>query len=203
MKNHILSIVAMMMLFSSCSRDSELDRTIFVPDESNNNLPAYTEWGYNAFGAIYDIRNYFLVSNSIVPCKILYKDGLLHFSLNGILTSNYNNQHEKMTLLFSFPKENISQYYDLLALNNTEINLASNDCIVKINNGENEQVLDIIDGFLCFKRAQLLSIDDEPNRVILSGIFELRFLENGNDFPISFSEGRFDFGINNNVFYVY
>ena len=193
-----------MILSSSCRKESQMDRTIFIPDDEDASLPAYTEWGYNSFGAIYDNRTYFLVSNNIAPCKILYKDGDLRFTLSGILraqNTRYSTEREQMTLSISFPEENITQYSDLLTLNNKQINLADKDCVVKMIRGESERTLEIVNGVLHFKRAQILYIDDIPNRVILSGVFELRFLEN--DFPTIISDGRFDVGINDNVFYAY
>ena len=194
-----------MILLSSlsCDRDPQMDRTIFIPDETEPSLPAYTEWGYNSFGAIYDNRTFFLVSSNIVPCKILYRDEVLRFTLSGVLQAqnHYGAEKEQITLSFSFPEENITQYSDLLMLNNKPINLSDEDCVVKIIRGENERTLEVIDGILHFKRAQLLYIDDVPNRVILSGVFRLRFVEN--DFPTIISDGRFDVGINDNVFYAY
>ena len=182
------------ILFGACSRD-EMDRTIFIPDEKDNKLPAYTEWGYNSFGAEYE-RDYFLASNEIVPCKIMYKDNKLHFYLSGVIRDG-----KEMTLIFSFPLNKINEISDLLQLNNQKINLSNEDCTVSVFQYNNEIVLDVINGELYFKRAQLLNIDDEINRVILSGVFELRFLQNG--FPSTISNGRFDLGITKNVFYSY
>jgi hypothetical protein len=183
----------MSCLLASCAEENALDRTIFIPDESDPNLPAYTEWGYNSFGAKYE-RSYFLVSNSIIPCKILYQSGQLQFSLTG------NIDYEKKTLSFIFPFLSISDYSDLIQLNNKEINLADSDCIVKLSQRDgNDKILNVLNGTLHFKRAQLLNIDDIPNRIILSGTFELRFIQN--EFPEIISDGRFDLGINNNVFY--
>jgi len=183
------------ILLSSCAKDNVMDRTIFIPDENNAQLPAYTEWGYNSFGAEYE-RDYFLASNQIVPCKIMYKNNQLQFSLIGTVDSGRN-----MTLSFIFPFAQISEYKDLVQLNNTEIDLSANDCTVKILGDNNETILNILEGKLYFKRAQLLSIDDVVNRVILSGMFEFRFMQN--DFPATMSDGRFDMGITKNVFYAY
>jgi len=202
MRNYIfITIATLVILFSSCDSEPQMDRTIFIPDETDASLPAYTEWGYNSFGAVYDVRSYFVVSNYIVPCKILYKDGLLRFSLSGILKGNHYSGSERITLSFNFPLDKPMQYTDLLVLNDIKLDLASDGCVVNIIRGENEQTLKVVDGILHFKRAQLLNIDDDPNRIILSGTFELRFLEN--DFPTSISDGRFDVGINKNVFYAY
>ena len=204
--NFCIIITAMMFFLSlSCDREPQMDRTIFIPDEKEPSLPAYTEWGYNSFGAIYDNRTYFLVSNNIAPCKILYKDGFIRFSLSGVFKAQnapyYGAEKEQITLSFSFPEENITQYSDLLSFNNKRLNLTDEDFVVKMIRGENERTLEVVNGVLHFKRAQLLYIDDVPNRVILSGVFELRFLEN--DFPTIISDGRFDVGINDNVFYAY
>ena len=179
----------------SCSIDP-MERTIFVPDQEDYNLPAYTEWGYNTFGAEYE-RDYFLVSYRIVPCKISYEDNHIHFALSG------NVHYEKeMTLSFTFPfaLEN-NDYTDLMQLHGTKIDLSDSDCVVSIWQNNTEIPLDVLEGELYFKRTQLLSIDDQINRVILSGFFNVRFLQNG--FPTNLSNGRFDLGITKNIFYAY
>jgi hypothetical protein len=182
-------------LISSCSKDV-LDRTIFIPDQEDHNLPAYTEWGYNTFGAEYE-RDYFLVSNKIIPCKILYRDNYLQFTLFGVI-----RERKEMALTFIFPftfTEN--DYKDLVQLHGVRIDLSKDDCTVKITQNDTDTILDIFEGELYFKRVQILSVDDKINRVILSGFFDLRFLQN--DFPTSISNGRFDLGITKNVYYSY
>jgi len=193
MKKNCL-LILIIILFSSCSKEV-LDRTIFIPDENNRNLPAYTEWGYNTFGAEYE-RDYFLVSNKIVPCKILYRENLLQFSLSGTIRDN-----QEMMLSFIFPSLQIDDYTDLLQLHDREIDLSADDCIVKILRNDKEIFLNVFEGKLHFKRAQLLSIDDQVNRVILSGVFDLTFMQN--DFPAFIYNGRFDLGITKNLFYTY
>jgi hypothetical protein len=64
-----------------------------------------------------------------------------------------------------------------------------------------ETTLNVLEGELFFKRAQLLRVDDEVNRVILSGTFDVRFLLN--NLPAHISNGRFDMGITENIFYTY
>lgn len=189
---YLLLIISILIL--SCS-DDVLDRTIFIPDEENNNLPAYTEWGYNTFGAKFE-RDYFLAHQKITPCKVVYKDGEIHFLLNGTIRDN-----KEMGLLFIFPTTPINNYEDLLKLHDFQIDLSNNDCVVKMIQDNIETKLDIKEGLLHFKRAQFLSIDESPNRTILSGIFELRYFQN--EFPITISSGRFDLGINESCFYSY
>lgn len=191
MKNRCLILVISILLFS-CSKNV-LDRTIFIPDEDDDNLPAYTEWGYNSFGAEYE-RDYFRVSNKIIPCKIVSSNNQLQFLLSGTTRGG----KEEMSLLFIFPATQIKDYKDLILLNNTTIDLSQNDCEVKIIQNNTSTTLDIVEGDIYFKRTQLLSVDDVVNRTILSGTFDIRFLQNG--FPTTISNGRFDLGITKNVF---
>ena len=190
----ICFIVVIGALLSSCSKDV-MDRTIFIPDDEDDTLPLYTEWGYNSFGAEYE-RDYFLVSNAISPCKIMYSDNQLQFSLSG----KTRNDKKEMTLTFIFPSTPMYDYQDLVQLHNSKIDLAANDCTVKITQDNVETILDVLRGELYFKRTQLLSIDDKVNRVILSGTFDLQFLQNG--FPSYISDGRFDVGITQKIFYL-
>ena len=188
-------ILFVSILMASCSKGDVMDRTIFLPDADDDSLPAYTEWGYNTFGAKYD-RAYFLASYYIVPCKIVYKDNHLHFYLSGVI-----RYQEEITLAIIFPLAQMSDYKDLMQLNNKKIDLADNNCTIKIiQNGKDDLILEDKKGELYFKRTQLLSIDDAVNRVILSGFFEINFLKNG--MPTRMSSGRFDLGITNGVVYI-
>jgi hypothetical protein len=199
MKKQLFPIVSILLLVCACN-ESEMDRTIFIPDDNDKNLPAYTEWGYNSFGAKYE-RTYFLATNDIVPCKITYQNGMLNFYLSGYLVGNVASHYynaEKMTLAFSFPSSPMNNYADLVSLNDTQIDLTDASCIVKIERNNVETALIPRIGHLTFKRAQLLSIDDEVNRVILSGTFDIQFLMNGR--PENISDGRFDVGINKDFY---
>ena len=190
MKKYISTLAIFSLLLFSCDENS-LDRTIFIPDENNPDLPAYTEWGYNSFGAIYE-RAVIVSTNSIVPCKIVYKDDILDFSLIG----QYNR--EKMTLTFSFPLPGLQTIDDLADLNDLKVDLTEN-CTIKLNNSQIP--LEVLSGQLHFKRIQLLSVDEKFNRIILSGTFEARFLRDG--LPEAISDGRFDIGVTSKDFYNY
>jgi len=196
MKKYILSAV-ILLLISSCSYDNYMEKTVFIPDEDDRNLPAYTEWGYNSFGAKYE-RTYFTATYDIIPCKVVYRSGILNFNISGRVGSGYNNGSE-MTLTFSFPAslvgENnpMSDYKDLMVLHKKEIDLTDASCEVKLTKNSQTEVLSIFSGKLAFKRAQLLRINEKENRVILSGTFDMRFLRN--ELPEVLSDGRFDFGI--------
>ena len=188
MKTQISTLLAVLtFLLFSCV--DVMDQTIFIPDKDDPNLPAYTEWGYNSFGAEYD-GYYFLMSDGITPCEITYSNNQLQFLLHGI-----THNGDKMKLLFIFPSEPMSDYKDLALLHDREINLSANNCTVKID----DTTLQNIEGKLHFKRVQLLRIDGLLERAILSGVFELSFMQDGVSSIIS--NGRFDLGITNSVFY--
>jgi len=191
---HLLYTIILLTL-CSCTYDL-LEKTIFIPDDYDSNLPAYTEWGYNTFGANYE-RQYFFATYDIVPCKVVYQDGILNFSLCGCIGPFYSfwsNNNEKIILTFSFPTYPVKDFKDLMELHRKEFNLLNNvSCEVKMTKNFQKEVLTVLSGHLNFKRAQLLRLDDKENRVILSGVFDLKFLEN--DIPVSISNGRFDLGI--------
>jgi len=192
-KNSLLLLIIILLV--SCGK-YETGRTVFIPDPDDYNLPAYTEQGYNAFGAEYE-RDYFLVSDKIAPCKIRSHENQLQFSLSGTIRDG-----KEMTLSFIFPVEQMKDYKGLLQLHNKEIDLAADDCVVKISQDGKETILDIYNyGNLHFKRTQLVNIDDVENCVILSGYFCLDFMQD--DFPSFICNGRFDLRITKYLFYAY
>ena len=196
MKKIIFTIITCVTIISCDREEPQLDRTIFIPDDTNPSLPAYSEWGYNVFGAKYE-RTYFMANERIIPCKIMYRNDSVYFLMQGVVGDDYPQQ--KMALTFIFPSEELVDYNDLIMLNKKVIPLNA-DCTVKMTVDNNEKTLSITKGELNFKRAQLLSIDDVVNRVILSGTFDFQFLTTS-VFPESFSYGRFDLAITENEFY--
>ncbi|MDR1380517.1 MAG: hypothetical protein LBJ47_03455 [Tannerella sp.] len=189
MKKYFSLTASFLMLFISCSGYS-LDDTVFIPDPEDSNLPAYTEWGYNSFGAIYE-RDYFVSSSTVVPCKIIYNEGRLEFFLLGHL--KYSGD---MSLHFSFPSSPMTDWRDLLSLHGTVIDLTGDGCEVEWKHS----VRPLPGSHLTFSRVQLLRVDGVENRVILSGRFDIKFLMDGQ--PQTLSNGRFDLGINKD-FYSY
>jgi hypothetical protein len=195
MKKYSLLLI-ITLLSSTCGDYEEMEKTIFVPDENDKNLPAYTEWGYNSFGAKYE-RMYFNATNTIVPCKIMYQSGVMTFTLSGRIVSgysSYNNSGENMTLYISFPIEGtMNNYKDLMALHQKNIDFTDQACQIRMLRGSGTEDITLLSGNLFFKRVQQLRINEEENRAILSGTFEMVFLRN--DLPEIISNGRFDVGI--------
>jgi hypothetical protein len=160
-----------------------MDEVIFIPDAADKNLPAYTEWGYNSFGARYG-SEYFLASSSNFPCKITSNSGKLNFELRGSVSIS-----ELMTLNMSFPFADLSHYTQLVALNGQTIDLADSGSAVTVN----QSAVEVSSGTLTFKRAQLLRIDFEQSHIILSGTFELSYQQAGVTHELT--DGRFDVSI--------
>ncbi|MBN2165234.1 MAG: hypothetical protein JW717_03055 [Marinilabiliaceae bacterium] len=66
----LLVFISILFLLASCTSDYELEESIFVADSEFPELPEYSEWGYNTFGAFYD-RKHFVSNNSEVPVKVI------------------------------------------------------------------------------------------------------------------------------------
>ena len=189
------SFLMIIWLLLSCEGSGEMQDTIFVPDINDKNLPAYTEWGFNSFGALYE-RRYFFATKDIVPCKIIYGNGKLTFNLSGRTGSSYSpiGSGDTFTLSFSFPvSQPINNHKDLLTLHKKYINLSDSSCEVELSRNAVRERLTGLSGELIFNRVQLLRINEIENRVILSGTFDFSFWRN--QLPEIMSNGRFDVGI--------
>jgi hypothetical protein len=179
----------------SCSNQTELSDSIYIPDSENPELPAYTEWGYNTFGAFFD-RSVFKYSASEIPLKVTVENKELAFIFQGI-EGNYSGNY--MALRFILSSSDVKAYQDLLVFNDTIIDLTGNNVKVEIILNENVENLDISEGKLNFKRSQKVFVDDLEKEIILSGYFNLKYIKN--KIPSTMSDGRFDFGVNNENFY--
>ena len=83
MKNNIINIAfGALLLIVACSKETELGKSVFIPDSDFPDLPAYSEWGYNTFGAYYD-RELFVYNESEVPAKVINTGGRTSFLLKG------------------------------------------------------------------------------------------------------------------------
>jgi hypothetical protein len=206
MKNLAFLVLTFSLVFTGCSKSEyELDKSVYIPDPDYPELPAYTEWGYNTFGAYYE-RKLFVYTDNEVPAKVINRGGVTRFSLNGILSEMndhyyYDNSHygTPMMLNMELPGFNPQVYSDLIQLNDTIYDLT--DSAVKLIIGTDTTDLQILQGSLQFQRVQNLIVDKTPKLVVLSGHFGLQALINDN--PISISYGRFDVGIDEYDFIKY
>jgi hypothetical protein len=195
----IISIVAL-WLSSGCKKETELEKSIFVPDSETPELPAYSEWGYNTFGAFYD-RQIFISTDAQVPAKIFSSDTATQFILEGEVWKDYYiGTNSELTLTFILKGFNPASFQELVALNDSTINLKDPGCMVQITGSLIAKPVKILSGTLFFKRVQNLSVDKQHVEAILSGYFEFTALIN--DVPVTVSEGRFDMGIGPDNFYL-
>jgi hypothetical protein len=195
----IVSILAIIII-QGCKKETELKRSVFMADSEMPELPAYSEWGYNTFGAFYD-RQVFRSSDALVPSKVYSSDTATQLIMEGELWadeygSDYSDMTMKITLLGFTPQN----YGDLVVLNDSVINLKDPRCIVQLDGSFISKPIRIISGSLYFKRIQNLSVDKQHIEAIVSGYFEFKAFVNDN--PVTVSEGRFDLGIGSDNFYL-
>lgn len=178
----------------SCS-DSNLQKSIFIPDPDFHDLPKYSEWGYNTFGCYYD-RAAFISDDVNVPVKVITTNGQTFFVFTG-----HKGTSNPFSITLSLSKFTPSTYADLVSLDNSFIYLTNADFSVTITENNQTVPATAISGGFYFKRAQNLLVDDKPEEVILSGTFEFQLLID--QVPVSITNGRFDVGVSNSNFFKY
>jgi len=196
MKTKIL-FFALIIMLASCAKENDLKKSVMIYDDELTDLPAYTEWGYNTFGAYYD-REVFISNDTDIPLKVICQNGETVFNFNGQNNANYweaSDMKMKIRMLNFYPEI----FTDLLIFNDSIVNFKDSTIQVEIIRNNQTYTCNVISGGMHFKRAQELYVDDVLIEVILSGYFDFQVLINGE--PISISEGRFDFGINNSNFF--
>ncbi len=205
MKKGIFCLLAAVIIFTAaCSEETELKRSVFIPDETYPDLPAYTEWGYNSFGAYYDMEPF--ISNDYgVTAKMINTGGKTSFSLSGHMSHGYYYDYypdDIVSLVFDFYNFDPQSYTDLISLNNHNVDLTDPSCKVRMITGTDDNELVILSGTMVFNRAQNLYVDKKLAEVILSGTFGFQALVDGEE-PVSVTLGRFDVGIGFDSFFRY
>jgi hypothetical protein len=201
MRLMIFILFAMVVLFTSCESENDLKKSVMIKDKDNPDLPEYSEWGYNTFGAYYDERRAFISNNELVPVKVMVDNHGTSFSLIGQLGTDGYESKDKMVISFVLADFKPAKYKDLLALNDTLFNLADPRYKVHIfyDDDNIDDTVEIRSGEIEFKRAQNLIVDKEEIEVILSGVFNFKARINGE--WVNITEGRFDVGIHDDNFY--
>lgn len=203
MKKQLFIFSTAILIFWGCSKENELKKSVFIYDTEFTDLPAYSEWGYNTFGAYYD-RLAFVSTNTIVPAKVIVSEGSMSFVLSGQLQAGnqyYGSDSREMSITLKMPGFTPQQYNDLIVLNDTTLDLKNPEYQVQVSVDTMNYPASILSGELNFKRAQNLLVDKNQIEVILSGYFEFKAIINGK--PITVSDGRFDVGISPDNFYIY
>jgi hypothetical protein len=202
MRSSILFISIMaLMLSSGCKKESELKKSVFIYDTETPGLPAYSEWGYNTFGAFFD-RQIFRSSDALVPSKVFSSDTAMQLILEGeIWNDPYSGTYSDMTMTITLKGFTPENYQELVALNDSTIDMKDPRCLVQITGSSILMPVRILSGTFYFKRVQNLSVDRQHIEAILSGYFEFKAIL-VNDKPMTVSEGRFDVGIGEDNFYL-
>lgn len=195
------SIIFLVMLLGACiGPDPDLQRSIFIADPEFPELPGYSEWGYNTFGAYYD-RQPFISNNVETPVKIIERTGSTSFGFTGQKGPYAYGTHDAFSMYFVVPDLQPETYEGLMVLHNSSWDLSDENIQVIVSEGSSQDTLGILNGSLTFSRAQYLIVDKEVQEVILSGRFEFQAIRRG--VPITVSNGRFDVGIADHNFFRY
>ena len=208
MRKILITYMALAALFSACEKNN-LERSIWLSDPDDIGLPQYTEWGYNSFGA--KMSNLYFVSYSTEkPCSLEWNstDSTLKLTMNGWLAPQdyvsgfeYIPQKDYMSLSITFPCDSVIDSQErLYLLNGRTIDLTDTTVRVSISRYDmTEKVTTVQSGELCFKRVQNLYVDNKYEEAIVSGTFDIRYVKDGKKTWLS--DGRFDFGITNKLFW--
>jgi len=199
MKNIAYLILALATALCGCSRESDLKKSIFIPDPDDANLPSYTEWGYNTFGA-YINRDIFIYSDSQIPLQISVKGNTTVFQLVG-KTGDFLTSKTSTSLSFQVTNVAPTSPEGLDVLNKKVFQLTDPAVEVYLEQNGRRSKLAIRTGTLTFERVQRVTIDRKYSQMILSGYFDISATLNGG--LISISDGRFDVGIRDGYNFYY
>lgn len=208
MKRLFIILPILVVLFTSCDKNNELDESVFIHDDDDPELPIYSEWGYNTFGNYFD-RDVFISDEDDIPFKVRVDNNGFAFYFDGQLIPDYDDdcdcdddddrKTEDMRMVFIISDFKPDDYKDLLVLHDTLFDLTDDNCKVFLSTGFIDDTLEIMSGELYFKRAQNLIVDKVEEEVILSGTYEFKAIIDGE--PVTIKDGRFDAGIGDDVFY--
>lgn len=188
-----LAVVAL----CSCSRESDLKKSIFIPDPDDSRLPAYTEWGYNTFGAYLD-REVFIYNDNLIPFVTLANNSITEFQFNGEIYENFFTNNDKVSLIIKTSTIHPTKAEDLVALNGKTFQLSTPNFEVYLERNGARSKLSVQQGSLTFQRVQKVFVDRKYTEMILSGYFEISATG-----ATSITEGRFDVAVKDGYSFSY
>jgi len=181
----------------SCSRESDLKKSIFIPDPDDSRLPAYTEWGYNTFGAYLD-REVFIYNDNLIPFVAIAKNSVTELQFNGEIYENFFSNDEKVSLIIKTSSIHLTKAEDLVVLNGKTYQLSSPNFEAYLERNGARSKLSVQQGSLTFQRVQKVFVDKKYTEMILSGYFEIT----ATGTP-SITEGRFDVAVKDGYSFSY
>ena len=207
MKKLIFALAFAATALSACDDDDIIDETIWVSDSNNRHLPAYTEWGYNTFGA--RVNDGYFISRRYgysSPCRFTSGNDNMLMEMTGYDDIHYGLKDDRMVgLNIDFKFQHIAQYKELIELNGKSFDLSDNGQVNAVElvfnswqeRGDEDVTcrMTVERGTLTFSKVMLLRIDEDDEEAIVAGTFEIYgTLDNGKKYHIT--KGRFDFGVN-------
>jgi hypothetical protein len=189
---NITGFFLLLALLGGCIGDSELERTIFVRDKQHPELPQYSEWGYNTFGA-YINDDVFVSGDSYWDTDMTSaSDTTALLTLHGEKRTKHKDSTDMiMYILIPLSAPNDDQY--LLSLDDITIDLKTSPSQILITSGSSTYPVTVTSGDIHFTRVQNLYVDNNRKETIISGTFEFQGVMDGN--PVSVTLGRFDLGV--------
>jgi hypothetical protein len=188
----VIGFFLLLALSGRCVIEDDLHRTIFIRDKQYRDLPEYSEWGYNTFGAFMNDDVFVSGENYWYPATISANDTAMTLSFLGEKRSKEKDTTE-MTLSFVIPRNSPHDDRYLLDLNDEVFDLKNISVQVHIMPDTTIHPVTIQSGEIHFIRVQNLLVDNNPEETILSGTFEFQGILDGN--PLSVTLGRFDVGV--------
>ncbi|WP_320053230.1 hypothetical protein [uncultured Acetobacteroides sp.] len=195
----LLYLLALAVALGACHRESDLKKSIFIPDADDSRLPAYSEWGYNTFGAHIDDNasiyndDVLIYNDDFTPLTIAANGSYTEFKFNGSMYDDYRHNEDPVTLIFRSTSIRPTTAEELIKQNGQIYQLNTSDFEVYLNSGGIPTKLTSVRGTLTFQRIQRVLVDKKYTEMILSGYFDLSGSANGN--TISITDGRFDIGV--------
>jgi hypothetical protein len=182
----------LLTLLGGCIVDDDLHRTIFIRDKQYHDLPEYSEWGYNTFGAFMNDDVFVSGNNDWYPATVSANDTAMTLSFLGEKRSKEKDTTE-MILSFVIPRFSPRDDRYLLDLNDKVLDMKNISVQVHFMRDTTIYPVAIQSGEMHFKRVQNLLVDNNPEETILSGTFEFQGIMDG--VPVSVTLGRFDVGV--------
>ena len=198
MKKHIIILAAALFALASCSK-SDLKETVYQEDPDYPGLPAYSEMGYNIYGAYINDKVFHVSSNGGNRPFYLVADR------EGLSMTFYGwREGINLNMTFTLPIDTtfvLDDYHDLIALEGMSFNIdtTATACQVKLEGLYAPQIASIYSGRITFEKTQQVVVDKEDAEVIVAGKFQFRaFTPNGTQYDVV--GGRFDLGVDNTNF---
>jgi hypothetical protein len=136
-----------------------------------------------------------------VPVKVVYENNKTSIVFTGQKGTGYYAYENSFRMTLILSDFHPLTYADLISLHDTTLELTDPRYEIQLSDDTSDYATEILNGTFRINRAQHLRVDNKPEEVILSGVFEFQARINGE--PVTVSTGRFDLGVGEDNFYRY